>query len=528
MTSSGKVVVNGSDEPAHAPRARRADEMRDQDPHQFPCRGASPRRTPHRRRSRGPRAPRRSGGCAPLARFLIERRPALVEAPRGGIFENLQQRVHVAIIVFILHAGQGAQAQRIAGAQAAQAADQRLGEPGRVRPFSGCKTPVHSFDQPFLDAARVERHGRNTTPSGFRSDETIGFRPHARHDEHVRGIEQADDLRPLQPAGELHRNLGVRRSNVTGATLPPGAGRAVSGEGHPQGTPDRLMRLRQRVEEIVTALRPIHPADEDEMPGLAGGPRTGQPCRRRDDLGIRAQVRRVNDPPARRRVPSELAAHVLGMRHHGGVLRQQGVPRALPGVIANHRQRAEAAAPPRIEQRQARRSKHTVARLHERQSVRLLAGDARAVIGVGEQHGRRRQQQAPLEVGAQQAMNVDDVGIPGANAIERALARERQRHTAFRQRNWSAVSRLVGFEGVGEVVTPCREQRHHAAEIRLGTSYTAPGPIGEQNPHSLPGASPRPPLPALVGKRRSALNGSKQPRPRQAGRKGYRGGSSRL
>ena len=79
VTLGGEPVVNGANQPAHAPRARRADEMRDKDPHQFARRGASPRRTPHRRRSRGPRAPRRSGGCAPLARFIIERRQA-----RGG------------------------------------------------------------------------------------------------------------------------------------------------------------------------------------------------------------------------------------------------------------------------------------------------------------------------------------------------------------------------------------------------------------------------------------------------------------
>ena len=259
-------------------------------------------------------------------------------------------------------------------------------------------------------------------------------------------------------------------------------------------SPAKVTRSGRRIAACVpgsasrryaAALQPIHPADEDEVPWIAVAPRGKQPRRHGDDLGVRAQVRRVPHAAARRPMPRELAAHVLGMRHHGSVLRQQGVSRVLPGVVTGHRQGTEAAAPPWIEQRQARRSKDTVAGLNERQTVGLLAGDAGAVVGVREQHRRRGLEQAPLEVRVQQAVNVDDVGSPGANPIERAVARERQRHAALGQRNGCTVGGLVRFEGEGEVVAPCREERHHAAEICLGTSHAAPGPVGKQDSHSI-------------------------------------------
>ena len=104
----------------------------------------------------------------------------------------------------MLRAGQGAVAQRITGAQAAHAPDQRIGKSRRSGTCSRRKTTIHTVRQPFTDTAAVVGNRGNAAPRGLDADQPIRLRPEAWDDEDVGVVEESDELGFLQPSGEAH------------------------------------------------------------------------------------------------------------------------------------------------------------------------------------------------------------------------------------------------------------------------------------------------------------------------------------
>src|SRR5687767_7974967 len=98
---------------------------------------------------------------------------------------------------------------------------------------------------------------------------------------------------------------------------------------------------------------------------------------------------------------------------------EQGEPAPLTVVRRHHRDRAEPPAPPRKIKRQAGGTELPAAGTHDRELVRLLTGDAGAVIGVRGEDRRRHLEHTALVTWIEETVRVKDVRPPCPDRVER-------------------------------------------------------------------------------------------------------------
>ena len=207
-----------------------------------------------------------------------------------------------------------------------------------------------------------------------------------------------------------------------GGRLPGRSRRAVAGKRHVERSAEGADDARQRVEKIAAALQMIHAAHEQKPP-LVTSVSIGAVD------GERLQGRRRLRPRGLEAMPREFPLQVRRIGDQRLVLGQQ-IRGAVPaGETPDHRDRIPPATTSRIVVHQTRPAELARTRYGRRVLERLGAADARAVVGVREQHCGRNLQCSRLDFGIEQPVREDHLWTPLTQAGERAAPARSGRRT---------------------------------------------------------------------------------------------------
>ena len=320
-----------------------------------------------------------------------------------------------------------------------QAAEYRLSQACRGRRIAG-RQSADSVMQPLWNRARAERRDGHSRRHRFEPRQAVRLGPHARHHQHCRFRKQARPIGGIDPASKLDADLG--RLRLGREALACHTIRAVSRNDKPDGLSKPRLHCRQRLDQEAAALEPLDSPDEQEGRDTrtvgafdALGRRDGRAIGRQ---GVRAMGRDA--------VAHVLAPHVLRHREDVAVRPNELELRRLAAVVPDERQRMEPSAPPRIEQCQAGRTEHAIARPRPRKSQGLPAADARAGVGVRDKDGWRDCKQPRLHRRIGDAVHKQHRRRPAPQPFERPFGIVKRRAPlarSLRQRDALALDWMI-------------------------------------------------------------------------------------